>query len=147
MRANPVKELANVTCESFLEVGLTGAFSHELTSSSPALRLVFDVEPGKARTLGLSVGDLPIEYDTKRQELRCGTVRAPLALEGRPLGLEVLVDGGSVEVFADEGRVAMSVAHRFPPEATKLSVSARGGAAGEGTFRVQNVRTAWKLLR
>ena len=61
----------------------------------------------------LDLRGTPLVYDAAKQELVCKDVRAPLRPQNGRVRLRVLLDRGSIEVFGNDGRVAMSVA-RFP---------------------------------
>ncbi|MDQ3333479.1 MAG: GH32 C-terminal domain-containing protein, partial [Planctomycetota bacterium] len=63
---------------------------------------------GNAKTVGLTVHGAPLTYDVATQELSIHGVKAPLPISNGVLHLRVLVDRGSIEVFANEGAVAIS---------------------------------------
>jgi fructan beta-fructosidase len=63
---------------------------------------------GKTGSVGLMFRGVLIEYDIKASELRCADVKAPLQTINGVIRLRVLVDRGSVEVFANDGAVALS---------------------------------------
>ena len=100
--------------------------------------LEFEAPAGVVR---FRVRGLDLVYDGAKGELRCGKVVAPLPRQGgRIIYLRVLVDRGSVEVFANGGEVAMSVDHVAPPKETDLT------AEGEGTVDIDwfPMKSAWK---
>ncbi len=67
-----------------------------------------EAEVGSSGAMTLNVRGLPILYDAAKATLSVGKVSAPLALTDGVLRLHVLVDRGSVEVFGEDGRVAIS---------------------------------------
>lgn len=97
---------------------------------------------GSAESLTLSVHGVAVRYDAKKQELTCQNVSAPLAPSEGSIRLRVLVDRGSVEVFANSGRVAMSVAAR--PALDKPAVELTGPGARVQTLAVSELRSAWE---
>lgn len=83
---------------------------------------------------------LDVVYDGAKAELRVGKVVAPLKPEDGKMHLRVLIDRGSVEVFGNGGRVAVSVAHIAPEKET--TVTAAG--AGEADVVWWPMKSAWK---
>ena len=63
--------------------------------------LEFVLEPGK-EDLIIRVRGQEIIYEPKKEQIRFLDVAAPVALEDGRLKLRILVDRGSVEVFADK---------------------------------------------
>src|SRR5690606_22127799 len=77
-----------------------------------------------AETAGIMIGDAPVRFDVTKQELTCGGTTAPSIMKsafGAPgvVSLRILVDRGSIEVFANDGRVAISVG-AIPAVETRL---------------------------
>jgi fructan beta-fructosidase len=115
---------------------------------SPMYRLDVSFEPVDARTIGLDllVGDnhaTRVRYDTKTGLLsldrrRSGTIdfessfasieTVPIRLIDGALRLEVYVDRGSVEVFAQDGEVSITDQVFAPEWCTGLSIVSSGGA-------------------
>lgn len=81
-----------------------------------------------------------VTYDAAKKEVRCNGRTAPLAPEDGVVRLRVLVDRGSVEVFGNDGRVAISVAALAKPENRALSASAKGGMVKVSALKVFEVR-------
>ena len=69
---------------------------------------------------------LDITYDAAKGTLTCGRVAAPLKPRDGRVSLRVLVDRGSVELFADGGAVAISVAHIAPDDDHMITAIGRG---------------------
>jgi fructan beta-fructosidase len=106
--------------------------------AGPAFDLELELGLGQAQQITLHVGGVPIVYDVQQQTLACAPVKATVASDAGRLKLRVLVDRGSIEIFAQGGRVALSVACR--PEADRaLELQ----AAGEGAKLVS--LSAWPL--
>ena len=89
--------------------------------------IVLQLETNAAVTL--TIGRVKIVADAARGTLRCGFVEAPLVLDevGR-VRLQILVDRGSIEVFAADGRVALSEGVLLPVGDKALTLSSRGSA-------------------
>ena len=84
-----------------------------------------------------------LSYDVRRDLLTAGKLTAPLHRSGEALHLRVLVDRGSVEVFASDGLAALCVPHRTAENRT-FTLSALGGAAEIESVTLHELRSAWK---
>jgi fructan beta-fructosidase len=84
-----------------------------------------------------------LSYDVSKKTLTCKGVSAPVALKDGNLVLRILVDRGSVEVFADGGRVAMSIAAIPAEKNTKLEVTATGVDIFVDALKVYAMQSAW----
>ncbi len=108
----------------------------------------FDIEcefdTTSATELGLKLRGTSITYDVKKGVFTCKNVSAPLKFEGNVLRLRVLVDRGSIEVFADGGRTAISVAALPAEKSAELEVLGTGGDVKMKVLSVQRMKTAWE---
>jgi len=68
---------------------------------------------------------------------------AQLRLDGGKLGLHILVDRSSIEVFADNGRIAMTNLVFPPPAARNIEFYSKGGDAGAVTAELWTLRSIW----
>ncbi|MGE3819290.1 MAG: glycoside hydrolase family 32 protein [Isosphaeraceae bacterium] len=145
--ANPVKELQAI-------VGEARTWS-DLTEKNPGaeplkglkgdlLQVQLDVEVADAGTVTLDVRGTPITYDAARRTLRCGEHVAPLAPRGGAIRLQILIDRGSIEVFGDDGGVAISSAFRPRPDAETLALAMKGPGVRVRTIKVSPLRSTWK---
>jgi levanase len=118
-----------------------------------------EIEPGTARTVGLSLRrgageETRVGYDAERGEVfldrrRSGRVDFNPAFPGRYAGplspergrvrLRVLVDSSSVEVFANGGATVISALVFPKPDSDGIALFADGGEPGEVALRV------WRL--
>jgi fructan beta-fructosidase len=108
---------------------------------------LFDIRatlaPGSAEAVGLTVRGVAVVYDAKKQTLSCKNVTAPLKPSDGRVRLRLLVDRGSIEVFANNGAVTMSVAAIPPEKERSLLLFARGGKARVEALEVIEMRSAW----
>jgi len=66
-----------------------------------------------------------------------------LKTENGRVRFQVYLDRGSIEVFGNHGRVAMSIG-AIPPDARRsIGVASRGGAIKVGSLVVHELRSAW----
>ncbi|HZU27906.1 MAG TPA: glycoside hydrolase family 32 protein [Bryobacteraceae bacterium] len=68
---------------------------------------------------------------------------APLELHGAPLRLEILVDRSSVELFAQDGEVAMTNLVFAPLDADAASFWSEGGRIASQTMQVRPMKSIW----
>ena len=86
---------------------------------------------------------VPVVYDAAKKTLTCGDKTAPLAPESGKVSLQILVDRGSIEVFGNNGRVAISHGV-IPPEGNRtLSVSVTGGSTRIRALVVHELKSVW----
>jgi fructan beta-fructosidase len=102
---------------------------HPLNVMSELLQIRAEFQLGDAKTVGLNVRGVPVLYNAQEKQLSCGGVVAPLVPLNGVVRLQVLVDRGSVEVFGNDGRVAISRGGIVPREQRGMSVTVRGGSA------------------
>jgi len=108
---------------------------------------LFDIRatfaPDTAEAVALTIRGIPVLWDAKKQALTCKNVTAPLKAVAGQVRLRLLVDHGSIEVFSNDGAVAMSVAVIPPDKERSLSLFARGGTARVAALEVIEMRSAW----
>ncbi|MFL5339099.1 MAG: GH32 C-terminal domain-containing protein [Gemmataceae bacterium] len=102
-----------------------------------------EIELAGAEEVGIVVRGIPVTYDVKKRELTCKTVKAALMpIDGR-IRLRILVDRGSIEVFANDGRVALSVGVIPNDRDLGLTTICRGEAKAR-VLEVAELRSAWR---
>lgn len=146
MFVEPVKEIASLRgpAHTTADMELTpGTNLLKERSFGELLDIEADLEPRDAALFGLEVRGVPVMYDVKKQELTVKTVKVPLKLEQGRLRLRVLVDRGSVEVFANGGRAAVSVGALTVDRKNELATAARGGAVRVKSLTVHELKPAW----
>jgi fructan beta-fructosidase len=108
-----------------------------------------EVEVGADGGFALNIAGTPVVYDAIKKTLACGDVIAPLAPEGKFVRLRILVDRGSLEIFGNDGQVAISRAFApiavSPSLALTLTPSVR--PVKIRSFQVDELESAWKSRR
>ncbi|MFO0893277.1 MAG: glycoside hydrolase family 32 protein, partial [Isosphaeraceae bacterium] len=100
-------------------------------------------ETAGGKPLELDLRGTSLIYDPARRVLSCKKVTAPLAPIDGMIGLHVFLDRGSIEVFGNDGRVAMSVA-AIPDEGNhSIGIASREGPATVRSLVVHELRPAW----
>jgi fructan beta-fructosidase len=104
-----------------------------------------EAEVGDRGVFALNIADTPVVYDAIKRTLTCGDVTAPLAPEGQVVRLRILIDRGSIEVFGNDGRIAIS--RTLGPDNAKpglsLTVPTVGPAVKFTSIRVHELGSAW----
>jgi sucrose-6-phosphate hydrolase SacC (GH32 family) len=131
-----------------------------------AFQLTAEIPLGTAQEVGWRILEgngnyTVIGYDRKAQKLffdrtHSGLTKihkdfpqrteATLVLQRAVLRLNVLADRNSVEIFADDGRLA-STNLVFPPAgANGIAVYAKGGQAGEISAHIAQIQPIWNVF-
>jgi sucrose-6-phosphate hydrolase SacC (GH32 family) len=112
---------------------------------------LFDIraefKPAGAKAFGFNVRGVPVLYDVEKQEISCKNVKAPLKPADGKVRLRLLVDRGSIEIFGNDGQVALSVASIPADDNHTLQVFSRGGATHLGSLEVFELESAWGSKR
>ncbi|MBN1582775.1 MAG: DUF4980 domain-containing protein [Anaerolineae bacterium] len=103
-----------------------------------------EIDVQNALTIRLEIGGVPVTYDVQRQELICRECTVPLKTATGKLGLRILVDRASIEIFAGEGLVYMPLSVMLPDSKGGCSLSATGGTARMLTLTVHTLRSIWQ---
>jgi len=93
-----------------------------MRSKSFDLELTLDTAKTTATALNFRIANKLFSYDFTTQTL----LDSPLAPSAGRLTLRILVDWGSLEVFANDGEVSYTESFAFTPSDSSLSVSADG---------------------
>ena len=146
MFAVPVAELATLHLKKItLQDQDSSSFAKSLTGIFGdyfEVRAIADVA-GDA-VLTLTVRGVPIIYDAAQKTLKCGDKSAPLAADSDRLTLQILVDRGSIEVFANDGRVAISHGVIPPRGARPITASVSGQSARIRSLEVNELSSIWR---
>lgn len=132
----PALELRDAT------IAAGGNLLEELRGELWDVEAEFELDAGAAVRLELLGGQ--VVYDAAKGELRCQDVVAPLALDDGLLKLRILVDKGSLEVFAGGGRVAISKGFTPAASTPPLRMTADGGKVVARKLDVHGVRSIWR---
>jgi sucrose-6-phosphate hydrolase SacC (GH32 family) len=119
-----------------------------------------EIEPGEAAEIGFKIRGETVSWTAKDKRLACrgGETAAGTAKDKRPADLDgsadlppvdgrlklvILVDRTSIEVFANDGRAAMTSCFLPKPSDKPLTIYATGGAAKLVSLQVFELRSAW----
>lgn len=100
--------------------------------------------PEGASELVLKINGVPIMYDAEKQRLSCEGREASLRpVEGR-IRLRVLADRASIEIFGNDGEIALPIGLIHGGGTASLEVYCRGGGARINSLDVYEMCSAWR---
>jgi fructan beta-fructosidase len=99
---------------------------------------------GDATGFGLILRGAPVSYDAAKGELALAGHVAPLRPLGGVIRLQILVDRSTLEVFGNDGQVALQSALRPVEGAVTLAAFSRGGESQLCSLDVFELRSAWE---
>jgi fructan beta-fructosidase len=102
-----------------------------------------ELESAGAEAFGFTVRGVPVEYDVKKQQVVCKGQVVPLKPDNGKVRLHLLIDRGSIEVFGNGGRAALSVGVIPPDDNRSLTTLSRGGPTRVHGLEVYELRSAW----
>ena len=79
----------------------------------------------------------------KAKQLSCLGRSAPLEPSGGQIKLHILVDRTSIEIFANDGQIAMCSCFVPDPLNRSLGLFAKGGTAQVKSLNVWKLRSTW----
>jgi fructan beta-fructosidase len=142
--AQPVPELKTLRNEprEVADVAVTPVcpFAIDLAESSD---VELDLKIAGDTLLEISLGGNQFRYDASEHVLTTGTIRAPLTVADGVLTLRILVDRGSVELFADDGAVAFSLPLVRSTHGPRLTVSSSRGDVRVVSGRAYELKSIW----
>ncbi len=127
MFAEPVAELAALRGPKIeRETPSLGTTPLRVDLESDAFEILVEGTVPAGARLTARVRGVEVTYDRTAKTLACGDKKAPLDAAGGKLALRILVDRGSLEVFANAGTVAISHGVHFQPDERTLEVAGEG---------------------
>jgi fructan beta-fructosidase len=143
--ANPVRELAGLRTKSEPAIERTIEPGHPFHQDlgSELLEMQLETQVASHTVLTLTVRGVPITFDGRKQQLICRDVTAPLAAVAGKLTLHILVDRGSVEIFANDGRVALSKGILPDSQARGYTIAVEGAPAHIKRLDVHELCSIW----
>ena len=149
LHAEPVKELAALRGpkQAWADVALPPGGAPGVVAAGELFDIVADLEVGTSTVVGVTVRGVAVEYDVVKRVLSCRGKSAPHELADGRLRFRVLADRGSVEVFADGGKVALSAGVLLGDGPRTAAPFARGGTARVRGFEAYALASAWPKPR
>jgi fructan beta-fructosidase len=145
MFARPVAELSKLrtNSRSWSDLALKPGETPlgDLKIDLAEIRCEAAIDPSGSLTL--SVRGVPIVYDAAMHTLSCGKVSAPLDPIDGLVRIQALVDRGSIEVFGNDGRVAISLGVVPAVDDRSLEIKGIGKTTRVRALLVDELKSAW----
>jgi fructan beta-fructosidase len=116
-------------------------FAMDLAESSD-VELVLKL--GDRARVAVDLGGNSLVYDASEGMLTTETIRAPLTAAGGALALRILLDRGSVEVFAGDGAVALSLPSARPSRPQRMTVTSSRGEVRVVSGHAYEMDSIWQ---
>lgn len=144
MFAEPAPELKSLRAET-KRLGETalGEEPASIADAGELLDVTAEFRPGKTGRVVVRVRGQEVVYDAGEATLICGAT-APLKPEDGVVTLRILADRGSVEVFGNSGRVALSHGVLLDAKKKDVDVFTRGGKATLLRLESHRLNSVWK---
>ncbi len=144
LHALPVKELEGLQDSTIVEAKLaSGAARVEYEIDGEGFRGKIDLQIQEAKVVVLTVNGVPITIDSEKGTLTCQHVTAAVRITDQKLSLVILLDRGSIELFANQGETAISVGVDMSRRDRMLQLSSPEGSAN-ASIQIQGLRSVWK---
>ena len=98
---------------------------------------------GDAAEFGFTLRGIPVTYNVQRQELTCLENTAPLEPIDGKIRLHILLDRASIEIFGNDGRIALPIGVIPEDENKTLEIFSKGGSTEIVTLDVYELRSIW----
>ncbi|WP_074310582.1 GH32 C-terminal domain-containing protein [Singulisphaera sp. GP187] len=147
MFARPVAELASLHTKhhAWRDLGASELARDPLAAvTAELLEIKVEAEVGPTSKLTLRVRGVPVVYDAGKNRLSCGKHSAPLTSNKGTVRLQILVDRGSIEVFGNDGQVAISLGVIPAKGVQPLSASTDGEPPRIRLLEVDELGSTWR---
>jgi sucrose-6-phosphate hydrolase SacC (GH32 family) len=101
-----------------------------------------ELEPETTTIVTVNIRGTAVQYDAAKERLLNGN-HAPLKPETGRIKLRILVDRTSIEVFGNDGQVAISRCFLPKLQDRAVTLQCEGGKVGVPLVRVYEMRTVW----
>lgn len=108
------------------------------------LHLSAEFAVGDATEYGITARGVSVTYDAVGRRLLCLGREAPLDPVNGCIRLEILVDRASVEIYANDGLVALPLGVVLSAGERRVGVFSRGGSTTARSLAVHELRPAWE---
>lgn len=142
---NPVNELALLrdSTNSWPAQALTNGVNVMSGATGEAYELDAQFQPGTATSVTFSLGGTPVTYNCQSQQLSCEGIHNALSPINGVITLQMLVDIGTLEIYANNGLVYMPMGVTPTAGAQPISLIASGSGATLNSLVMYNLGSAW----
>lgn len=142
---NPVNELAllRYTTNSWPAQPLTNGVNVMSGANGEAYELDAQFQPGTATSVTFTVCGTTVTYNCQSQQLSCEGIINDLSPINGVITLQILVDIGTLEIYANNGLVYMPMSVTPTAGAQAISLVASGSGATLNSLAMYNLGSAW----
>jgi sucrose-6-phosphate hydrolase SacC (GH32 family) len=97
-----------------------------------------------AEEFGFVIRGLPVTYNAREYLIACKDKKAPLKPADGKIGLEILVDRNSVEIFGNNGSMYMPIGQVLPEDNKSIELFTKGGKTQVEDLEVYELNSVWK---
>lgn len=105
--------------------------------------IIAEIEPGDAKEVGFSIRGERLTYSAADERLRFMESDASLPAANGTVKLRMIVDRGSVEVYANRGEVTFTKLFYPDPSNLNLELFSKGGTAKVRAMEVYRLQSIW----
>ncbi|HEY3788966.1 MAG TPA: glycoside hydrolase family 32 protein [Urbifossiella sp.] len=148
LRATPISELYKLydgkpIIQKFGVESILISKPRILAENLDAFEMHLWIDPVKSSAFTINLCGTKLICDVKRKTLTGNNVSAPLPIHELGFEVDILVDRGSIEVFANGGRVAMSIAAIPEDKNRKIEIIPKDGEIKITDAFIQRMKSAW----
>ena len=103
-----------------------------------------DFSVADADEFGFVIRGLPVTYNATENLIVCKNKKAELKPVDGKIGLEILVDRNSVEIFANNGSMYMPIGQILPEDNKSIELFTKSGKTQVENIEVYELNSAWK---
>ena len=105
--------------------------------------IIAEIEPGQAKEVGFSIRGETLSYSATAERLTFMESDAFLPMANGAVKLRMIVDRGSVEVYANQGEVTFTKLFYPEPSNLDLELFSKGGTAKIRALEVYRLQSIW----
>ena len=143
--ANPVSELSllRLTTNTWPAQPLASGNNILAGTTGEAFELDARFQPGTATNITFTLRGTPVTYNCAAQTITCNSTTQSLAPSNGAVRLQMLVDRGIIEIFANDGLLYMPMRVTPTAGAQAISLIASGNGAGLVSLTKHDLGSAW----
>ena len=146
MYAYPVREIENLYSseESWSDLLIEPGQNILSEVSGELFDILAEIEIGNSGEFGFVINGTEIKYDNENHLLTCNEEAAPLSAEDDAIGLRLLVDRSTIEIFANDGRIYMPIRTYREEGESGLELYVKDNDVFVRTMKVRHLKSIWK---
>jgi sucrose-6-phosphate hydrolase SacC (GH32 family) len=141
----PVKEIGSLygSLHDWTTEQITPATDLRVDLTGDLFDINVEIMPDPSTTFTMNIRGTPVEYDAAKKTLTSGK-SAPLEPKAGRIKLRILVDRTSIEVFGNDGIVAISRCFLPKPEDQAITLKCEKGACRVLSMKVYEMKSVWE---